>query len=169
MSKSFYERLRMPRTKETLTRRIRTLHIHLRRGSLDQKGIVIVETLVALAILGVISVGFLSAIATSYTAVRLSDQRTTAESVARTVIERVRMSPYDPLATGVIGGLDGDLPSGSWAVEVRYTNSTEWVGTPPSPVQLVTVVVKHQGRTIVTSETYKADPNINLPQSGAGG
>ena len=167
MSKSFYERLRMPRTKETLTRRIRTLHIHLRRGSLDQKGIVIVETLVALAILGVISVGFLSAIATSYTAVRLSDQRTTAESVARTVIERVRVAPY-PLATGVVGGLDGGLPSG-FAVEVSVANSTEWVGTPPSPVQLVTVVVKHQGRTIVTSETYKADPNINLPQSGAGG
>jgi len=34
---------------------------------------------------------------------------------------------------------------------------------------LVTVVVKHQGRTIVTSETYKVDPNVNLPKSGVGG
>ena len=136
----------------------------------EQKGIGIVETLVALAILGVISVGFLSAIVTSYTAVRLSDQRTTAESVARTVIERVRMSPYDPLAEGVIGGLDGDLPS-DFVVEVRYANSTEWVGTPLSPVKLVTVVVSREGRTIpiLTTETYKSDPNINLPQSGAGG
>ena len=157
----------MLRTRVTVKNRMRKRYGWLTKLARDQKGIGIVETLVALAILGVISVGFLSAIATSYTAVRLSDRRTTAESVARTMIERVRVAPY-PLATGVVGGLDAGLPSG-FTAEVSVANSTEWVGTPPSPVQLVTVVVKHQDRTILTTETYKADPNINLPQSGAGG
>ena len=147
----------------------------------DQKGIGIVETLVALAILGVISVGFLSAIATSYSAVRLSDQRTTAESVARTIIERIRVVPHPlaqvgDVANGVVKDgddklLDQSIPAGyppDFRVYVTAVN-TAYVGTPPSPVQLVTVVVKHQGKRILTTETYKADPDMNLPQSGAGG
>ena len=60
----------------------------------EQKGQMLIEVLVAMAILGVVAVAFLSAMVTSYGAVALADRKTTAESLTRTELERVKDAPY---------------------------------------------------------------------------
>ena len=60
----------------------------------EQKGQLLIEVLVAVTILGVVAVAFLSAMVTSYGAVALADRKTTAESLTRTELERVKDAPY---------------------------------------------------------------------------
>ena len=66
---------------ETMTAMARKRKIHgLLRG---QKGVALIEVLVAITILGVVAVGFLSALTTAYGAVIVADRHTKAESLTR--------------------------------------------------------------------------------------
>ena len=60
-----------------------------------QKGLTLVETLIALAILGVIAVSIFLALDVSQKTTANVDQRTTAESLTRTALEYIKNSPYD--------------------------------------------------------------------------
>ena len=60
-----------------------------------QKGQSLIEVLVALAILGVVAVAFLTALTTGSTAIIIADERTTAESLARSELEYIKNSDYD--------------------------------------------------------------------------
>ena len=57
----------------------------------------LMEVLIALAILGVVVVAFLSALATGSQAIIVADERTTAESLARSELEYVKNSAYDKI------------------------------------------------------------------------
>jgi len=60
----------------------------------SEKGYSLVEVLIAIAIMGTVAVAFLSALATSSRALILADERTTAESIARSEIEYVKSQPF---------------------------------------------------------------------------
>ena len=59
-----------------------------------QSGQSLIEVLVALAILGVVIVAFLTALTTGYLTVVVADEDTRAESLTRTEFERIRNTPY---------------------------------------------------------------------------
>jgi prepilin-type N-terminal cleavage/methylation domain-containing protein len=59
-----------------------------------QKGTTLIEVLIAIAILGMIAVPFLTALSTSSRALIIADERTTAESLIRSEIEYVRSQDY---------------------------------------------------------------------------
>jgi len=59
-----------------------------------QRGFALVEILVALTILGVVAVGFLSALTSAYGAVIVADRQTKAESLTRTEMEYLRNLLY---------------------------------------------------------------------------
>ena len=60
-----------------------------------EKGIVLVEAIVALALIGLIAAGFLGAIGTSYKSTMLSVEMTTSESLARSQMEYIKQQqPY---------------------------------------------------------------------------
>lgn len=65
--------------------------VNLIRG---QKGQSLIEVLMAVAILGVVTVAFLSALATGSKAVILADKQTTAESLTRSELEYVKSQPF---------------------------------------------------------------------------
>ena len=77
----------------------------------NEEGISLIEVLVALAILALIGVGFLSALATSSKAIIIADTRTTAESLARSQMEYVKDQPYS---------VEED-----WSYKVSHTGLTE--------------------------------------------
>ena len=77
-----------------------------RRRSLPgrgQRGFVLIELLISIAIFGVISVGFLSALVAGYHGVIVAHDQTMAESLTRTAFENVRAAnfPIDTAADNV--------------------------------------------------------------------
>jgi len=60
-----------------------------------QKGLVLIEAIVALALIGLITAGFLGAVGTSYKSTAMTMEMTTAESLARSQLECVKNQVYD--------------------------------------------------------------------------
>lgn len=150
------ERMRMRRLRAFVRKRRATM---VGRG---QKGFVLIELLVSIAIFGVISVGFLSALVAGYHGVIVAHDVTTAESLTRTALEDIRVASY-PMETGV----DNVTTVSRYDVVVRadYVDTdleNEYqVVSYPSGIQMITVTVRHHesGRTIKVTNTIKVQPS----------
>ncbi len=59
-----------------------------------QRGFTLIEVLIALALLGLIAIAFLGALAAASEAIIISDERTTAESLARSQMEYAKNQDY---------------------------------------------------------------------------
>ena len=59
-----------------------------------EKGLVLIEAIVALALIGLIAAGFLGAVGTSYKSTALSVEMTTSESLARSQMEYIKQQEY---------------------------------------------------------------------------
>ena len=150
---------------------VRKRKIHgLVRG---QKGVALIEVLVAITILGVVAVGFLSALTTAYGAVIVADRHTKAESLTRTAFEFMRNLPYDHESnfsgSGALPPTWQDpedsvygypyLPKRDYAVQVTSYLSTD---NSMSPVRSITVAILYRSTAVDTTTTYRSDPNRNL-------
>jgi prepilin-type N-terminal cleavage/methylation domain-containing protein len=111
-----------------------------------EKGITLLETLVALAILSIISVAFLSALATTSTARATNDERTSAKILAESIIENIKTDDfsheYEPYVPPEFPG---------------YTASVITVTERNGSIQKITVVISHQDHEVLTLEGYKVD------------
>jgi len=138
-----------------------------------QKGFTLVEILVAIAILGVVAVAFLSALTGAYGAVIVADRHTKAESLTRTTFEYMRNLSYsvnfnDPLvalphASPNDWHPDANYgypywPSTDYKVHVTSTLHTDNI----SPVKEIVVVVLYRGTTVDNTTTYRSDPKRNF-------
>ncbi len=59
-----------------------------------QRGFTLIEVLIALALLGLIAIAFLGALAAASNAIIIADERTTAESLARSQMEYAKNQDY---------------------------------------------------------------------------
>jgi prepilin-type N-terminal cleavage/methylation domain-containing protein len=146
----------------------------------NEKGVTLIEVLIALAVLGIVSVAFLSGLATSSKAIFVADEIATSESLARSQMEYVKKQAYNPA-----GAYDpGPPPSGGeatydkssaipdgytiWSVDRAGATVTDIIGVPwdtqnnqPSStdegIQKIKLVIKHHGDEAVTLEDYKVD------------
>lgn len=135
------------------------LALRLKQG---QKGQILLEVLIALAILGIVAVAYLTAITTSSYAIILADEKTTAESLTRTQLESIKNSEYIDYSVGGHGTYptipDSEIPDG-------YSLTVEAVPIDPvsydpieddSGIQKITVeVYHHPDRLVLTTTTYK--------------
>jgi len=130
-----------------------------------QRGFTLVEVLVAVAILAVIGVAFLSALTTGYLALVLADEDTVAESLTRTEFETIKNSSYPIVLPDAGAGIVGNYPAhrdaigGLYAVDIEVDPLGD--AAEDRPVQLIKVHISHQGELVLTTETYKVDPNRN--------
>jgi len=130
----------------------------------EQKGQLLIEVLVAVAILGVVSVAFLSAMVTSYGAVALADRKTTAESLTRTEIERVRNAAYpitDYTRISTSPAPPSPPPSG-WVVSVHadYIDPDDYeviAAADAQGMQMITVTVSYNAKVVSTTKTNKVN------------
>ncbi len=118
-----------------------------------EKGIALLETLVALAIVGVVAVTFLGGVGTATKATVISNEQATAESLVRSEIEYVRKSAYQ-------------YDASVYAVDPALTIPGGWVVPPPvvelvhatdDGIQKVTVTAEHHGKAILSVVMYKVD------------
>lgn len=125
-----------------------------------QCGFTFIEIIVAIALVGIISGGFLAALTSASRSSGLADERATAESLARTEMEYVRNSVY------VMANWNYELPAGhpSWdathVLPVGYESFSLAVSARPlrmidDGIQSITVIVSHDGRQVLQLEDYK--------------
>jgi prepilin-type N-terminal cleavage/methylation domain-containing protein len=154
MSKSGYERaarMKWSRTSGLAGKRRRTLP---GRG---QKGFALIELLVAVAIFGVVSVSFLTAMVAAYHGALVAHDQTMAQSLVSTALENVRSAAY-PLATSS----DNVSTISNYEVVIHADNvtTTYQITNNASNTQLITVTVRYAAsqRTIFSVTNLKVKP-----------
>jgi prepilin-type N-terminal cleavage/methylation domain-containing protein len=112
----------------------------------NEKGFTLIEVLVALGLLGIIAVAFLTGIATSSKAILIANERTIAESLARSQMEYVKeldyATSYDP----------APIP----AEHVGFSATIDVVEL-AAGLQEITVTIDYYGEVVITSEDYKVN------------
>jgi len=115
----------------------------------DERGFGLVETLAAVAILGVAVVAFVGGLSSGTIAVREGNQELVAQSLAQTQLEYVKGYPYDSAATTY---LTVHTPEGySICVEVGSIPDTD------TDIQKIMVTISRDEEDILTVEDYKVN------------
>ncbi len=114
-----------------------------------ERGFGLVETLVAVAILGVAVVALVLGLSTGSITVREGNQELVAQSLAQTQLEYVKNYPYDPAATTYP---TVNTPEG-------YSIGVEAGSIPDADtdIQRIMVTISRDGEAILTVEDYKVN------------
>lgn len=111
----------------------------------NEKGFTLIEVVIALLLLGIIASGFLMTLSTATKAILVADERTTAESLARSQMESIKEQPYAGTYSIIATPSDYEIVSPITVSELQ-------VG-----LQKITVTVNHDGEPVITLEDYKVD------------
>lgn len=120
----------------------------------NQTGFALVETLVALVLVGTIVVGYLNGLATSSRAVVIIDEQTTAESLARSQMEWVKNAAYVSEATTYAAA---DIPVSTDYTGYSVNITAARLNAPDDGIQKITVAVKHFTKDVISLEGYKVN------------
>ena len=140
------------------------------RGS--SRGFTLIEVLIALALMGIIAIAFLSALTTGSAAFIVADERATAESLARSQMEYVKNQPYEDAEQGEATYEEiTPIPDGYSICSFNRTGSEPvedilgipWVSGNNTPaetdngLQRIKLVIYHGSKEIITMEGYKVN------------
>ena len=121
--------------------------MRLRRFAKSEEGVSLLETIVSLALLGIIAVAFLGALATSSSSRLIADEHASARILAESQMENIKQQTYafsyDPVSVP-----DG-YPGYSALVDVENMRN--------SNIQMITVTIEHHGKDITELESYKVN------------
>lgn len=126
---------------------------HVTPGN-SQWGLTLLETLVALLILGTIAVAFLSGLVTSTRAAFNTDEQATAVNLAQSQMEWVKSSAFVVGATTYTPAI---IPSDSDYDGYSVNITAVRVNPSDDYLQKITVTVARDGETVMTLEGYKGD------------
>lgn len=116
----------------------------------SEAGVGLVESLIAVAIVGIAITALVATLSTGSIAVRKTDERVTAENLAQAQLEytkaqayRTAPASYDTMAP---------LPDG-YSISAQASS----ISDRDADIQKVTVTVSYNGETMLTMEDFKAD------------
>ncbi|HUV56905.1 MAG TPA: type II secretion system protein [Dehalococcoidales bacterium] len=130
----------------------------------SEKGFSLIETLIALALLGITAVAFLSGLGTTFKAIAVGQERVVAESLGKSQLEYIKAQDYipvveyDPVNPEKCYQLI-DISEG--LVEEGYgvgISAPETIGSPDGgdfELQSITVVIKRNNEQIMMLSDYK--------------
>ena len=126
---------------------LRQARLRFLRGRI---GISLIETVVALGILGLIGVAFLTALSTTSKSTDLYQQRVTAASLAQSQLEIVKAAPYDDIPP-YYGDVSSpvSVPPG---YNITISTVQQEVGK-----QEITVAVSRDGHSLLKLTTLKVN------------
>lgn len=125
--------------------------VSIRRLSNGQKGVTLLETIIALAILGIVAIALLSGLATGVTATNITGERATAESLLRSQIEYVESLIYINYPGQYALNPALTIPAG-WTIPAP---TTSLVHATDDGLQKVTFSAIHNGDMVLTISIYK--------------
>jgi type II secretory pathway pseudopilin PulG len=111
-----------------------------------EKGISLLETVIAVAIMSIIAVAFLSALATTSSARATNDERTGAKILAEGIIENIKADDYSPT-------YEVSVPPEFPGYTANVITSVERNGN----IQKITVTISHKGHVVLSLDSYKVD------------
>ncbi len=123
----------------------------------NERGVTLIEVVIALGVLGVLAVGFFNGLSGSSKAVITTDERATAESLARTEMEYVVDQKYLTHPWSYVLPTVDPPPSVTWEPLNTLPNgysaevSASGLADNRTGIQRVAVVISHLGKPIVTS------------------
>ncbi len=119
-----------------------------------ESGVTLLETVVALAILGTIAVTFLGGLVTTSKAAFTVDERAPAESLAQSQMEWAQSADYTDNATQYS---PAPIPTGKDYINYSANITAESLNTPADGIQKITVSVNRSGEQVFTLESYKVN------------
>ena len=126
----------------------------------NQLGISLIETAIALALLGIIAPPFLGSLATASKAAFISDEQATAESIARSQMEYTKGGNYIDYAEPGHDEYGLILTPSNYSIELTVLpidSDTGQVSEEDEGIQKITVMVKHNDEYALTLDNYKVD------------
>ena len=136
-----------------------------------QRGITLMETVVGMAVLGLIGVGFMSALASTFRATEINDEKVIAENLIRTQLEYLRSQIYCKASSqpSFVIPTDGDcdtydvppsgvtLPTGyTMTVELsNYCCDSSQSDYNPEEIQVITARVYRDGKLVTQISDLK--------------
>jgi len=116
----------------------------------NQKGSLLIEALIAIALFAIIGSVFLSALSTGFIALGLTDEQVTAQVLARTQLEDTKSQPYVTAPTTYPTTVTP--PDG-------YSVSVEALPIPDADdsIQKIKVTVSRDGYVLLEVEDYKVN------------
>ncbi len=126
-----------------------------------QKGFLLIEILVGLALLGAITVALLNGMSTAFKGISVSQERVAAESLAKSQIEYIKVQDYilvadynpnDPANRYELIDIPADLSSTGYSIEINTPQIVTSSNETGFELQSVKVTVKRseQGKLIIT-------------------
>jgi len=138
----------------------------LGRGSMNlgQKGVMLLEILVGLAILGVIAVAYISGMTSTFNAIGISQERVAAESLAKSQIEYFKVQDYvmvadynpnDPANRYELITIPPDLAAAGYSVNISTPAVIISKGEGAFELQKVNVTVNRHDKRKLMISSYK--------------
>ena len=125
----------------------------------NNKGFTFIEVVIALGVLGIIAVGFLSGLGTASKTLSIADERQTANNLAEAQIENVKKQSYDSSNNPPQYSLMPDIPdhySIDQPLAERLDPDLDGFDDDDG-IQKITVTVRHDGKEVLTVEDYKVN------------
>ncbi len=119
-----------------------------------QAGYSLLETVVAIAIMGSVVVAVLAGLTTTSRVAPITDEQNTAQNLAASQMEYVRVAPYSGIR---YYETDPDLivPSGYNITTEATSVNRDIDESDDDGIQLITVTVNRSDKTVITIESYK--------------
>jgi len=122
-----------------------------------ERGMTLIEVLIALSIIAAVAVIFLAGMSTSSKAAIVNQHQVIGENLAKSQLEYIKRQPYDAISPIEYAQLDpGQIPS-AYAIQI--------VAVPMNPrgdsemnddgLQKITITITNNGETVFTLEGYK--------------
>jgi len=126
----------------------------------NQKGLTLIEVLIALTVFAAIAVSLFIALNVSHKTTHSVNQETTAESLTRAALEYIKSCDYDAENNPPVYEVDPtlDIPT-KYSIEVNAERlDPEGDGFDDDDgIQKVTVQVKYDGDLVLTTASYKVN------------
>jgi Tfp pilus assembly protein PilV len=125
-------------------------------------GVTLLETMLALAILGIVVVGFFSALTGASKSTFTADRQNSAQSLGQSQMEHVKHSPYINFSDPEHEDYELIATPEGYTVETSVTPIDPDTGQAlPSGqdlgLQKVIITTRHYGESVFTLETYKGE------------